>query len=67
MSGKKLEELKRRISAHFYNEAEIMKDIMDSDSTKEESKEIEQFIKSHPFSELSRYIQELRQKCLASR
>ena len=44
-----------------------MKDMLEANLTKEESKELERFIKNHPFSELFKYLQELRrQKNLAS-
>ena len=36
-----------------------MKDMLEADLTKEESKELERFIKNHPFSSLSHYLQEL--------
>ncbi len=65
MTRKQLRELKRCISAHFYNEAEIMKDMLESDLSDIESKELEQFIRNHPFSELSMYIQNLRNKKLS--
>jgi hypothetical protein len=45
-----------------------MKDMLEADLTSEESKELERFIKNHPFSELFQYLQELRQqKSLTSR
>jgi len=44
-----------------------MKDMLETNLTKEESKELERFIKNHPFSELFQYLQKLRhQKSLTS-
>ena len=54
-----LEELERRISEHFYNEAKILKDMLEAELTKDESEGLERFIKNHPFSQLSHYLQEL--------
>jgi hypothetical protein len=62
MTRKILAEMEKRISDHFYNEAAIMKDILECNLTDKESKELGRFIKNHPFSELSRYLQEVRQK-----
>jgi hypothetical protein len=44
-----------------------MKDMLEADLTKKESEELERFIRNHPFSELSQYVQNLRrQKSLTS-
>ncbi len=62
MTSKALKELESRISDHFYNEARIMKDILESGLTDEEAKALSQFMLAHPFSELSRYVQAVHKK-----
>lgn len=62
MTREVLKELERRISDHFYNEARIMKDILEAALTDKEAKALGQFITAHPFSELSRFVQEARRK-----
>lgn len=57
-----LRELKRRISDHFYNEAEIMKDILEADLSDEDCKELQRFMLNHPFSQVIEQIKAVRQK-----
>ena len=62
MSEKKLEELKRRISEHLYNEAQIMVDLLEVDLSAEEFKELSAFMKSHPYHEAYMCFKELQSK-----
>lgn len=52
LSMKKLNELKRRISEHFYNEARSMKDILKAELTQKETDELVRFMEKHPFSRI---------------
>lgn len=57
LSKKKLRELERQISQHFYNEARIMKEMLEADLTKEELKKLNTFMLRHPFYQLSIFVQ----------
>jgi hypothetical protein len=46
---KTLSELKKMVSDHYYNEAKIMTDILESNTTKEERKELKEFMLTHPY------------------
>lgn len=50
MTRKMLRELQRRISEHFYNEARIMKDILEANLTEEEANELTRFMNKHPYA-----------------
>jgi uncharacterized membrane protein len=46
---KTLSELKKIVNEHFYNEAKIMKnEIIESKISKEENKELKEFMLNHP-------------------
>ena len=62
LSDKKLEELKRRISEHLYNEAQIMVDILEVGLSAEEFKELSAFMKSHPYHEAYTCLKEIQSK-----
>ena len=62
VSDKKLEELKRRISEHLYNEAQIMVDLLEVDLSSEEFKELSAFMKSHPYHEAYMRLKEMQSK-----
>lgn len=50
-------EFKKRIHEHFYNEAQIMNDLLESDLSKDEIKELKEFMLKHPFYEISNFVQ----------
>lgn len=49
---KSLNELKRRVNEHFYNEARLMKDILKAELSQKETDELVQFMEKHPFSRI---------------
>jgi hypothetical protein len=49
---KTLSELKKIISEHYYNEAKIMNEILESNTTKEERTELKEFMLNHPYSKI---------------
>lgn len=55
-----LRDLKRRISEHYYNEADIMEDMLEANLSKEEIKELLEFMLNHPFAKLVQLIQDLK-------
>ena len=55
-----LRDLKRQISEYYYNEAKIMDDMLEANLSKEEIKELQEFMLNHPFSKLCQLIQELK-------
>jgi aminopeptidase C len=57
LTKKKLRELQRRISEHFYNEAQIMKDMLEADLSKDEIRELKEFMLKHPFYQISNFVQ----------
>lgn len=60
MTREKLEEFKKRISDHFYKEAEIGKDLLETQElTEEEFHELNIFIKQHPWADGVREIKKL--------
>ena len=44
--------LERRISDHFYEEAKIVRDILNANLTEEETEELDQYMKKHPYAKL---------------
>ncbi|MBA7613298.1 hypothetical protein ES703_20544 [subsurface metagenome] len=50
--ARKLRGLERRISEHFYNEAQIMKDILEANLTEEETEELVDFMNTHPYAQI---------------
>jgi len=52
MSNKLLKELKFRIDKHYNNEAKIMLDIVKGDLSKEELKELTNFMNTHRFAKV---------------
>lgn len=52
MGEKKLEELERRISEHFYNEARIARDILKANLTEEETDVLVLYMAKHPYGKL---------------
>lgn len=53
-----LRQLKLRITDHFLNEANLMKDIIQSGLTKNEINELQDFLNNSPYSKLIDHIQE---------
>ena len=53
-----LRQLKLRITDHFLNEANLMKDIISSGLNKKEIAELQDFLNNSPYSKLIDYIQE---------
>ena len=53
---KTLSELKKMVNKHFYNEAKIMNEIIESKISKEENKELKEFMLNHPFTKVSELI-----------
>ena len=58
--AKTLAELKMMVSDHYYNEAKLMNEILESNATKEERKELKEFMLSHPYSKIVNYIYEVK-------
>jgi hypothetical protein len=52
---KTLSELKKMVNKHF-NEAKIMNEIIESKISKEENKELKEFMLNHPFTKVSELI-----------
>ena len=57
---KTLSELKKMVSDHYYNEANIMTEILESNTTKEERKELKEFMLIHPYSKVVNSIYEVK-------
>jgi hypothetical protein len=57
---KTLSELKEMLSDHYYNEAKIMNEILESNTTKEERKELKEFMLNHPYSKVVNSIYEVK-------
>ncbi len=53
LDEKKLEQLKCRISEHFYNEARIMRDILKAKLTEEETDALVLYMENHPYAKLA--------------
>jgi len=53
-----LRQLKLRITDHFLNEANLMKDIIQSSLTKNEINELQHFLNNSPHSKLIDHIQQ---------
>jgi hypothetical protein len=49
LNGNKIEELKHRISEHFYNEAKIMRDILKANLTDKETEDLVRYMEKHPY------------------
>lgn len=58
---KHVRELMRKIDEHFRNEAKIIIDLLKSELTKEELKDLIEYMQNHPFSKISEFIQEIHQ------
>ena len=64
LTREKLEEFKKRISDHFYKEAEIGKDLLETNElTAEEFEELTTFIKHHPWADGVREIKKMAKRC----
>ena len=50
--AKTLAELKKMVSDHYYNEAKLMNEILESNTTKEERTELKEFMLNHPYSKV---------------
>ena len=57
---KTLSELKKIVNDHYYNEAKIMNEILESNTTKEERKELKEFMLNHPYSKVVNSIYEIK-------
>ena len=57
--AKTIVELKKRVSDRYYNEAKIMNDILESNTTKEERKELE-FMINHQYAKVVNSIYEVK-------
>lgn len=57
---KTLSELKKMVSDHYYNEAILMNEILESNTTKEERKELREFMLTHPYSKVVNSIYETK-------
>ena len=53
-------ELKKLVNDHYYNEAKIMNEIIESKISKEERKELKEFMLNHPYSKIVNSIRELK-------
>lgn len=49
--------LLKRISQHYFNEAEIIKDLFKADLQAEDWKLIGDFCKTHPYASLANYLE----------
>ena len=56
---KTLVELKKMVSEHYYNEANIMTEILESKISKEENKELKEFMLNHPYSKVVDSLNEI--------
>ncbi|HJU59794.1 MAG TPA: hypothetical protein VJ583_08595 [Nitrososphaeraceae archaeon] len=52
------------VSDHYYNEAKLMNEILESNTTKEERKELKEFMLNHPYSKVVNSIKEIKHKSL---
>jgi hypothetical protein len=57
---KTLSELKKIVNDHYYNEANIMNEILESNTTKEERNELKEFMLNHPYSKIVNSIYEVK-------
>jgi len=57
LTREKLEELKQRIDEHFKNELILMRDMINAQLAKDELRELNAFMVSHPFCSVSQLIQ----------
>lgn len=63
LTRKKLNEFEKRISAHFYHEAEIAKDLLETEKlTKEEFLELDEFMKNHPWAGFVRQLDDIKKR-----
>lgn len=60
MTSEKLNELKKMVSDHYYNEAKLMNEILESKISKEKRKELKEFMLNHPYSKLVNSIYEVK-------
>lgn len=58
--AKTLAELKKMVSDHYYNEAQIMTAILESNTTKEERKELKEYMLNHPYSKVVNSMYEIK-------
>jgi len=64
MARKELIELERRISEHLYNEAEIIKDMLETDLSPEEWRELKEYMNRHPYHELSSFLRNMQHRSI---
>lgn len=57
--NKSLKALKRRIDFHYTQEAEIMLDILESNLSENEKKELQDFMLNHPYAKITDNIYEI--------
>lgn len=68
LTKKKLMEFKKRISDHFYNEAQIMCDLLETNElTQKEFKELNVFMRRHPVAEAVNFIKKKRDELRAQK
>jgi len=65
MNKKAVEIFKSRISEHFYNEAKILNDLLESNLSPSDWIEIKKYMEEHPYHELYCFLKKKQAICSA--